>query len=290
MPDAYAHIRTARHALALSGVSLPSDVAFRAGANGPDPFFVYRFWESRPAADLPSLAQRLHAEQAGPFLAALARLAVTPAQQSYAAGFALHNALDSLAHPYVAFLTAEGAPYDIPQGHCYYEAALDTALWRRDGGRGLPPLDLVAPPLITAELGETAALLVRAVGEVYGAQLPFPAVVDAFSHFRLARWFFRSRFGVKKLAARGIDAALKKPHYALSHTQPRKLLPGLPQEWTDPFTDEEKTGGIDALLAAAEERGAGRLTALRRYWDGGLPLDDLARLLGSASYETGLPC
>lgn len=290
MPDAYAHIRTARHALALSGVSLPSDVAFRAGANGPDPFFVYRFWESRPATDLPSLAQRLHAERAGPFLAALARLAVTPAQQSYAAGFALHNALDSLAHPYVAFLTAEGAPYDIPQGHCYYEAALDTALWRRDGGRGLPPLDLVAPPLITAELGETAALLVRAVGEVYGAQLPFPAVVDAFSHFRLARWFFRSRFGVKKLAARGIDAALKKPHYALSHTQPRKLSPGLPQEWTDPFTGEEKTGGVDALLAAAEERGAGCLTALRRYWDGGLPLDDLARLLGSASYETGLPC
>lgn len=290
MPDAYAHIRTARHALALSGTDIPSDVAFRAGANGPDPFFVYRFWDGSPAVDLAAFAQRMHAERAGPFLAALARLAATPAQQSYAAGFALHNALDSLAHPYVAFLTAEGGPYDIPQGHCYYEAALDTALWRQDGGRGLPPLDLVAPPLITAELGEVAALLVRAVGEVYGEELPFPALVDAFSHFRLARWFFRSRFGVKKLAARGVDAALGKPHYALSHTQPRKLLPGVPEDWTDPFTGEEKQGGVAALLAAAEERGAGYLAALRRYWDGGLPLDSLARLLGSASYETGLPC
>lgn len=290
MPDAYAHLRTARHALLLSGQAVASQDAFLAGANGPDPFFSYRFWERRPAVDLPALGQRLHTERAGEFLLALARRSSTPVQRSYTAGFVLHNTLDSLVHPYVAFLTQEGAPYGRPQGHGYCEAALDTALWRMDFGSSVAPLREVCPPLITSELGEVAALLRDAVAEVFGIELPFVALCDSFSHFSLVRRFFRSRFGFKKLAARGIDAALRRPGFASSHMQPRRPAAGIPDAWTDPYTGTPHRGGFSALLAEAEETGAERLRALCRYWDGALEEQALAQVLGRASYDTGLPC
>ncbi len=290
MPDAYAHLRTARHALLLSEQEIPSLNAFLAGANGPDPFFSYRFWERSPTVDLPALGQRLHTERAGDFLLALVRRAATPVQRSYAAGFVLHNTLDSLVHPYVAFLTQNGAVYGRPQGHGYCEAALDTALWRLDFGSSVAPLRDVCPPLITSELGEVAALLRDAVAEVFGVELPFVAICDSFSHFSLVRWFFRSRFGFKKLAARGIDAALRRPGFATSHMRPRRPAAEIPDTWTDPYTGLVHQGGFSALLAEAEETGAERIRALSRYWDGALGERELGKALGRASYDTGLPC
>lgn len=290
MPDAYAHLRTARHAMVLSGYTLPSQNAFLAGANGPDPFFSYRFWESKPTVDLPALAQRLHTERAGEFLLAMARRALSPAQRSYAAGFVMHNTLDSLVHPYVAFLTQKGAVYDRPCGHGYCESALDTALWHLDFGGGIAPLREVCPPLITGELGEVAALLRETVDEVFGIQLPFVAICDSFSHFSLVRWFFRSRFGFKKLIARGIDAVLRKPGFASSHMQPRRPAKGIPNQWINPYTGTLLRGGFSSLLAAAEKTGAARIRALCLYWDGALTEDELKKVLGSASYDTGLPC
>ena len=123
----------------LQGLSRLCCPAFLAGANGPDPLFVYRFWDPHPTVDLPALGSGCTAKRRGAFLAALSRLAQTPAQRSYAAGFVMHNTLDSLAHPYVALITQKGGVYDIPQGHSYFESALDTALWRWTSGMGCPP-------------------------------------------------------------------------------------------------------------------------------------------------------
>lgn len=290
MPDAYTHLRTARHALALSGGALPCKIAFLAGANGPDPFLFYRFWQHHPDPDLPALAQRLHREKAGLFLLNLAELADTPAQRSYAAGFVIHNTLDSLVHPYLAALTAPGGPCSAAGGHCRWEAGLDCTLSFWDAGRRMPLRDETAPPLRTAQLGETAALLVSAVQLTYGQQLPFAAVVDAFTHFRLAHWFFRSRFGVKKGMARLIDLGLGRPGFVSSHMQPARLRTPPPSSWTDPYTGRSRSGGLTALITAAEDRGAQRLRALQLYWAGSLSEAALAAQLGSASYETGLDC
>lgn len=290
MPDAYAHLRTARHALLLSGQTLEAQNAFLAGANGPDPFFSYHFWNSHPVVDLPALGQRMHTERAGDFLLTLARLARTPAQRGYAAGFVMHNTLDSLVHPYVAFLTQKGAVYGRAQGHGYCESALDTALWQLDAGSGIAPLSAVCPPLVTRELGEVAALLRDAIAQVFDVDLPFVAICDSFSHFSLVRWFFRSRFGFKKLISRLIDAVLRKPGFSHCHMQPRRLSAELPDAWANPYTGILQEGGFPALFAAAEETGAKRLRALCLYWEGALGEPDLSKALGSASYDTGLPC
>lgn len=301
MPEAYAHIRTARHAAALCGYAPEVPAAFCAGANGPDPLFYYRFWSARPAPaapdapglpapDLPALAARLHREQAGAFLLALARLAVTPAQRSYAAGFAVHHALDARAHPYVAAVDADGGPYAGPGGHCRYEAALDTALYRRDWGGSCAPLSLTAPPLLTDQLGEVCALLRQAIAAVYGEQVPFSCLVDTFFDFRRLHRLLRSPLGFNRLLVRLLDAAQRSPHPIAVHVQPQRLRPGLPDDWRDPFDGSARSGGIAAILAAAENEAAGALRALRGYWDGSADGAALAAALGNASYSTGLPC
>lgn len=293
MPDAYVHIRTARAALLQSGCTLRCTPAYEMGANGPDPLFSYQVLSSRPSPDLYALAERLHSEKAGEFLMALATLARGDIQRSFAAGFVLHNTLDSLAHPYVSFLCdAENGIYHIPNGHCFYEAALDCALYREDVGnpRAVLPVSEACPALAPAELGEVTALLQRAVFAVFGEDMPFLALSDSYRWFYWVHRSFRSRYGAKKLLARLLDAVLRKPGFAQSHMQPCKLKPGLPSEWTDPFTGNTHTGGMEAILVQAEQAGSERLRALSGYWKGEISRDTLASALGSASYNTGLPC
>ncbi|MEG1932156.1 MAG: hypothetical protein RR075_03495, partial [Pygmaiobacter sp.] len=174
MPDAYVHIRTARAALTASGQTLPCTAAYEMGANGPDPLFSYEILLKQPVPDLAALAGRIHREKAGAFLSALVRNAKGSVQRSFAAGFVLHNTLDSLAHPYIAALTAEGACYAIPNGHCAYEAALDCAYYRTDtqNQHALPQLFDICPKLSPAELGSICALLRTALLDVFGAEVP----------------------------------------------------------------------------------------------------------------------
>lgn len=293
MPDAYVHIRTARAALQKSGCSLRCKAAYEMGANGPDPLFSYQILSSHRTPDLYALAERLHSEKAGAFLMALATLARGEIQRSFAAGFILHNTLDCLAHPYVSFLCDnENGIYHIPNGHCFYESALDCAAYREDTGNhsAVLPLNEACPVLSPAELGEITALLQRAIYAVFGEDVPFLAISDSYRWFYWVHRGFRSRYGVKKLLARLLDAALRQPGFASSHMQPAKMKPNVPEAWCNPFTGEARTGGMPAILAQAEQTGCERLRALCAYWKGEITKEALAQALGNASYDTGLPC
>ena len=61
-------------------------------------------------------------------------------------------------------------------------------------------------------------------------------------------------------------------------------------QWINPYTGTLLRGGFSSLLAAAEKTGAARIRALCLYWDGALAEDELKKVLGSANYDTGLPC
>ena len=293
MPDAYLHIRTARAALKQSGCSLRCLAAYEMGANGPDPLFSYQILSRHRDPDLYALAERLHSERAGAFLMALATLARGDIQRSFAAGFIMHNTLDSLAHPYVAFLCeSEDGIYHIPNGHCFYESALDCVTYRQDTGdrHAVLPLSEACPVLSPAELGETTALLQRAIFAVFGEDIPFLEISDSYRWFHWVHRSFRSRYGFKKLIARLLDAALHKPGFALSHMQPCKMKPDVPDTWRDPYTGELHIGGMAAIVEQAEHKGSEQLRALCGYWKREVSREDLAQVLGNASYNTGLPC
>ena len=65
MPEGYTHIRTARAAARLAGITPADGAAFDCGANGPDMLFCYRVWRksARRGEDLPKIGEDVYKRQ-----------------------------------------------------------------------------------------------------------------------------------------------------------------------------------------------------------------------------------
>ena len=269
MPEGYTHLRCAWRAARAQ--KLTADLhreAFFAGANGPDMLFCYQVWKpaQKRAYPLPDLGERMHNENTGAFLRALLDGAKTPVQRSYAAGFLCHYAADTVVHPYVVLVTSPGQAYEGPGGHGYFEIALDSRLHESDTGDAAVPVAHCCPRMDDAALDEVIPLLAGAIEAAYGERYPEPALRDAFAQATFM-------FG--------------KPGTVRGHVTPARLRPGLPETWAHPFTGEEFTGGIPALLERAEQRCGLYLAAGRAYWAGSMTMQELSALLGSRSYLSG---
>lgn len=297
MPEGYTHVRTARRAAALAQMEIGHPAAFACGANGPDIFFCYRAWKSgeKRGEDLPALGARVHDENTGAFLRALVKYAATPAQRSYALGFLSHYAADCTVHPYVVCVTKEGGPYCRPGGHGYFEIALDSFLHEQDTGRPAVPVDDTTPRLAGAALAEVGALLQKSLREAFGVTVSREALADTFWHTRALRRMFVSRFRIKYALFWLVEPAFGGRGAVTGHITPARLAGtgkhpkgSLPCPWTHPFTGEEQTDDLNALLEKAEKRSAAYLLAAKGYWDGRLSMEKLSTLLGSASYLSGL--
>lgn len=297
MPEGYTHVRTANRAAALAQLEIAHPAAFACGANGPDIFFCYRAWKSgeKRGENLPELGSRMHDENTGAFLRALVEYAATPAQRSYALGFLSHYAADCTVHPYVVCVTGEGGPYAGPGGHGYFEIAVDSFLHEQDTGKAAVPADDTTPRLVGAALAEVGALLQKSLREAFGVNVSREALADTFWHTRALRRMFVSRFRVKYALFWLVEPAFGGRGAVTGHITPARLAGtgkhpkgSLPCPWTHPFTGEEQTDDLNALLEKAEKRSAAYLLAAKGYWDGRLSMEKLSTLLGSASYLSGL--
>lgn len=297
MPEGYTHVRTANRAAALAQLEIAHPAAFACGANGPDIFFCYRAWKSgeKRGENLPELGSRMHDENTGAFLRALVKYAATPAQRSYALGFLSHYAADCTVHPYVVCVTGEGGPYAGPGGHGYFEIAVDSFLHEQDTGKAAVPVDDTTPRLAGAALAEVGALLQKSLREAFGVTVSREALADTFWHTRALRRMFISRFKVKYALFWLVEPAFGGRGAVTGHITPARLVGtgkhpkgSLPCPWTHPFTGEEQTDDLNALLEKAEKRSAAYLLAAKGYWDGRLSMEKLSTLLGSASYLSGL--
>ena len=289
MPEGYTHVRTAQHAAKLAGYTPASPQAFATGANGPDILFVYQLWKpkARRTPDLPTLGNIMHRDKTGAFVLDLVQNAATPAQKDYALGFLTHYAADSTVHPYVYACMAQGAPYHCDGGHGYFEIALDSRLHESDTGDAAVPVAHCCPRMDDAALDEVIPLLAGAIEAAYGERYPEPALRDAFAQATFIRSLFVCRGPVKRGLLRLAEPLFGKPGTVMGPATPARLRPGLPETWAHPFTGEEFTGGIPALLERAEQRCGLYLAAGRAYWAGSMTMQELSALLGSRSYLSG---
>lgn len=298
MPEGYTHVRTARRAAALAQLEIEHPAAYDCGANGPDIFFCYRAWKSgeNRGENLPELGSRMHDENTGAFLRALVENAATPAQRSYALGFLSHYAADCTVHPYVVCVTENDGPYARPGGHGYFEIAVDSFLHEQDTGKASIPVDDTTPCLSGAALAEVGAQLQKSLQAAFGVTISREALADTFWHTRALRRLFISRFHIKYALFWLVEPAFGGRGAVTGHITPARLVGtgkhpkgSLPCPWIHPFTGEEQTDDLNALLEKAEKRSAAYLLAAKGYWDGRLSMDKLSALLGSASYLSGLP-
>ena len=297
MPEGYTHIRAARQAAALADYIPVCPAAFEAGANGPDIFFCYQAWKParRRSIDLPALGGRLHDENTGAFLLELVERAAAPAQRDYALGFLCHYAADCAVHPYVVMITQKGQLYGRPGGHGYFEIALDSFLHREDGKGGAIPSRDACPHLVGAPLAQVGAQLQGALAGAFGLEVSREALADTFHHTYWVRKLFISRLRIKRglfwlveplFGGRGAITGHVSPA-RLKGAGPRDRRP-LPVEWEHPFTGERREASVFQLLEQGARTGAGYILAARGYWQGRLTREQLARVLGSASYLSGL--
>lgn len=291
MPEGYTHLRCAHRAARALGLEQDLvQAAFDTGANGPDILFCYQVW--KPAAKrehpLPAFGGRMHEENTGAFLRALIARADTPARRSYALGFVCHYAADGVLHPYVERLTMPGQLYSEPGGHGYLEIALDSELHRQDTGDAAVPVAHCCPLPEPAVLDELVSLLGGAIRAAYGEDFPAGALRDAFVHSTRVRGLFVCRAAPKRWLLAALEPLFGKKGTITGHITPARLKPGLPEEWQHPVSGETIRAGVPALLEQAEQRCGLYMAACRAHWSGAMTAQELAAVLGSRSYVTGL--
>lgn len=289
MPDAYTHVRTAKKALMKSDIPIFDLEAFGAGANGPDPFFFYKVWQKDPKPDMYSLSTRLHNEKTGEFLLSLIKNAQTPTQRSYVLGFLTHYAVDTLAHPYVAFLTREGGEYDYPKGHPYYESELSSAQHYLDYGTTTVSAEHAIPLPNNAKLYQICDLLETCLLEVYNRSISIGVLMESFHNMRFVKTMLVSNLGVRRKGYSLIEKyVFNQPGYILSMTTPVKTNTKVPDVWQNIYqNNKEYTGGMKAILAQAIKKSITLMKKADEYWRDEIALNDCAQIIGNKSYETG---
>lgn len=289
MPEGYTHVRTAHRGLQKSGVTISNTEAFGAGTNGPDPLFFYKAWVKNPEPNLYALGSKMHKENTGQFLLCLLQNAHTPTQKSYVAGFLTHYATDKLAHPYVAYLTRNGGPYDFARGHHFYESELSSALHYLDYGTTSVAPQHTMPLPDDAKLLQICDLLHACILQVYRENIAIDDLMKSFHHIRLVRSVLRSNNGIRRIGFEAIEKyVLHSPGYIVSLTTPVSTKVKVPDEWFDEFDNNRKhTGGMPKILAKAARDCSKFIQMAEKYWNGEISLDDCGKILGNKSYETG---
>lgn len=291
MPDGYLHVLCAKQAAAALSLTVEYPESYKAGANGPDPLFFYKIWALRGKGELYALSSRMHTQKTGPFLLELARRAKSPVCRWYARGFAVHYALDSVFHPYVAAMTeGHGAPYHMAEGHSFFESALDSYFCEKEtGSPAARPCD-TTPNLKAPERTWVASQLCNSVRVVYGEEHSQKEYEDAFRHIWLVRKVLYSQGTAKRGLAKAAEKSLlHAPGFITGHMQPAKPLRPLPKAWKNPYTGEEENTSPEQLLAIAVACAAAYLEGMNAYFERRITLEELGALLGSKSYDTGLP-
>ncbi|MDL2293927.1 hypothetical protein LJC60_04765 [Ruminococcaceae bacterium OttesenSCG-928-D13] len=290
MPECYTHVWLGNQALMRSGNTVASRPAYIAGANGPDPFFMYRLWKQARKPDLPALALRMRHEKTGEFLCALINGASTPVQQSFVLGYIVNYTNNCTLSPYFDAMTAPGAPYARNRWHL--GADLDSELYYRDYKTRLVPLHAGTPVLITDDLAQVATLLREAIRQVYGLETPLLALADAYHDNIAIRRRMISPSGMRKPFLRLWQPKRNEKYGGplTARMQPGKKLKRLPMHWQNPHTGEEMDLLLDEVLALSEQTAALCITATMRYWLGEFSAEKLITLLGDNDYDTGLPC
>ena len=202
MPDVAVHAAFGREVLA----SLPEEIReyllpdpYTFALFGPDPWLMYKPWHRREGR-----GRRMHTGKPGLFLSSLLRQAGNSGARremfSYLSGFLCHYALDSIAHPYIIYVTAEERVF--PRSHMSLEHALDAFEIRRGGYEAEKhPVTKHYYPLV--RLPESLRPDLDAVfEEVYGWKNCWKALNRSCRRYRLCYRFLENPRGLAARLAR----------------------------------------------------------------------------------------
>lgn len=292
MPDVAVHAAFGREVLA----SLPEEIReyllpdpYTFALFGPDPWFMYKPWHRREGR-----GRRMHTGKPGLFLSSLLRQAGNSGARremfSYLSGFLCHYALDSIAHPYIIYVTAEERVF--PRSHMSLEHALDAFEIRRGGyGAEKHPVTKHYYPLV--RLPESLRPDLDAVfEEVYGWKNCWKSLNRSCRRYRLCYRFLENPRG---LAARLARLTKRDVLCSMAYSE-SQFLSADPENtehrvWKHPFDPSLSfSDSFPELREKARQLAVQLITAafrLLQYGEG--TLESVSALIGNNSYLSGLP-
>ena len=292
MPDVAVHAAFGREVLA----SLPEEIReyllpdpYTFALFGPDPWFMYKPWHRREGR-----GRRMHTGKPGLFLSSLLRQAGNSDARremfSYLSGFLCHYALDSIAHPYIIYVTAEERVF--PRSHMSLEHALDAFEIRRGGYEAEKhPVTKHYYPLV--RLPESLRPDLDAVfEEVYGWKNCWKVLNRSCRRYRLCYRFLENPRG---LAARLARLTKRDVLCSMAYSE-SQFLSADPENtehrvWKHPFDPSLSfSDSFPELREKARQFAVQLITAafrLLQYDEG--TLESVSALIGNNSYLSGLP-
>lgn len=292
MPDAAVHAAFGREVLGmLEGETAGKirEVPYTFGLFGPDMWFMYQPWKRREGR-----GRRMHTTRTGQFLTALARRTKESQSReemfSFLAGFLCHYALDAETHPYIIHMTERKTK--LPRGHMSFEHTLDrleierAGLW---GGRH-PVTDHYFPKV---RLPRSIKEDIDAVFlETYGWRNCWKALNRSGPLYRQCYRVMENPKGILgRLAGWTKNPLLRSFSYAWSHYEGTDAENTAGQEWAHSHDESLRSRETFAQLREkAAQKAKEMIEAARRYiYDNEMTEAELAEIIGSRSYLSGLP-
>lgn len=288
MPNIWTHIFFAEDACNSLSFDIPDSPdrhALFLGAQGPDPFFYYRFWPwftgQKAGHDI---GNALHTNECGPFLMDLIEKAHRQSNEvkAYVMGFITHHFLDRYTHPYIHYRAGyKGSKHQMLETIIDTKMALkhrQMEIWKHPAyeaiyvGKTLPPAIL--------------HLLDEAIRKVY-PDLSFQTstIQAAYQDMITAQKLFSDPSGLK-------NRLLKPFIRSYSHQRTDEVIDYLNEEktaWIHSATGELHEESFEELYTDALNDVVSVLPLVMDYWNEAeeSTKKQLIRRIGNLSYDTG---
>lgn len=291
MPDSFTHKFNGQNALRIAGYKPRNYLTFILGCNGPDPLFFHRVYNPFRKFSLDNLGNRMHEEKTGLFLQNLFRHAQTDSQKDYCLGFLCHYSLDSVMHPYVNYITtAYGSPFNISNGHGFFESSLDSIISHRQTGKWAAAPSEYCPDIKRMHLDQIVTLFKHAVEATYSdVSYNREEYLQAFKDFKMVKGWFYSPKGRKFILASLAEGALGLGHgHVRCHMQPCHMDISSSPVWRNEAMDFFCTATLSELLERANHMSSDYIKVGLNYFNGTYSTVELLEDIGNKSYSTGV--
>ncbi len=272
---------------------------FALGCQGPDLLlFYHRLPLQSNGKEVTSLGSAMHDNHVNDFFENMLDMAIKEDDETmlaYIAGFVCHNALDSIAHPYVYYLTDSKYEKTYP-AHQLLECQIDR------GMLDLFKIDLHdikynnIIKLNKKEKASIAKLLHFAVNKTYEKTFSLKVFEDAYKDAYFIETVLNDPDGKKYPLFEKLEKIFNMPGLGTSMLIPIKYDEKMDamnyrrDKWYDPCNENNSyTTSFEELFSNGMNKACNNLGVLNELLNQKIQLNDFLDVIGDISYTTGYP-
>jgi len=313
MPGLITHYICGQRVLAALPPNIASSITehhklYNIGCQGPDIFFYYLPGNLR--RDLRGIGSKMHKQNVGDFMRAMAKGLVQlegearDAGFAYFAGYLTHYALDCATHPYVYYRTGflregeKGRRMQYLANHVRFETAIDTLLFKMVAGK--KPRDEKLWTLVHVDkrkAKDIANFIGKSINQAYDVDIGGKNVFGAMSYMAFMTRIMQSNRGMRKrVLGVGEKIFLRGEAFGANLIHLQEIRDGLDYlnegkvAWRNPWDENtEHLESFAELMEIAANESVEFIECLWGYVHGHVTIEDFLDKIGDRSFSSGRP-